>query len=103
MSDEFTIAMLKYMMLDDFTNESDRAVVIIAGCYIDGFLGRLLEKHKLISESEIQDIHLFIKINKSKKIFDTEFISDLHSFRKLRNDCAHKIKGCSFSSPSLMV
>jgi hypothetical protein len=95
--------------LIEMKEDNDRAVVIVGAANVDYLLRRLIEQSllpRLNKEDELLDgdsslstfsskIHLCYRLG----LIDKEFSQLLHILRKLRNDFAHKIKGCDLNSP----
>jgi len=94
--------------IDEFKNESDRAVVIIGAAKIDNLLMELL-LNKLMPNVSGND-ELFdgdsplstfsAKINLCYRIgiIDAELTRALHIIRRIRNSFAHEVSGCSLDS-----
>lgn len=98
-------------LVTTLTNGSDRDAAILGGSILEELLNRLLEKRlvkspvfkKTIDNSnsplstfsyKIQMCYLMGLI--SKKMYD-----DLNIVRKIRNEFAHKIVGCSFENKDI--
>jgi DNA-binding MltR family transcriptional regulator len=92
---------------NEFDKESDRAAVILAASVADELLGTLLSAY-LVPVSSSND-ELFdganaplgtfssrIEMSYRLGLVSVKFARDLHLIRKIRNDFAHNIHGCSF-------
>ncbi len=91
----------------EFNKESDRAAVILAASIFDNSLTELLKNH-LVSNASSKD-DLFDSANSPLSTFSAKitmahrlglhsstFTRDLHLIRKIRNEFAHNIHGCTF-------
>ncbi len=91
----------------EFNKESDRAAVILAASIFDNVLTELLKNH-LVSNATTKD-DLFDSANAPLSTFSAKitmahrlglhsstFTRDLHLIRKIRNEFAHNIHGCTF-------
>ena len=96
-----------------FSTESDRACVILAAVLLDSALKTLL-KTKLVSCYSAND-PLFDGSNAPLATFssriemvyrlgivDTGFARSLHLVRRIRNDFAHNVTGCTFEDSAVM-
>ena len=96
----------------EFAKESDRACVILSAAMLDSSLESLL-RSRLIPTSASQD-DLFdganaplstfdAKINLSHRIglISSQLCRDLHIIRRIRNQFAHDVFGCSFDNTSV--
>ena len=96
----------------EFKNESDRASVILAAAMIDNVLDTLL-RARLAPVSTGQDT-LFDGHNSPIATFSAridlayrvgvisdKMARDLHIIRRIRNEFAHNIVGCSYDAPSV--
>ena len=96
----------------EFERESDRACVILAAAMLDQSLETLL-KARLVPISK-PDNDLFNGVYAPLSTFDaridtthriglisTNLCRDLHIIRKIRNDFAHNITGCSFEDSTV--
>ena len=104
---------LKFEKLtDDLKNESDRAVVIIISAHLDTQLEEIL-RLALVPSSTSSD-NIFDGANAPLHNFSnkidfcyrlgliSEFLAkSLHLMRKIRNEFAHNISGCSFTESSV--
>jgi hypothetical protein len=96
----------------EFKNESDRASVILAAAMLDNVLDTLL-RAKLAPVSTGQDTLLDghnspiasfsarIDLTYRVGVISDKMARDLHIIRRIRNEFAHNIVGCSFDSPSV--
>lgn len=96
-------------MSEDLKDESDRAVVIIISAHFDNLLKELLTS-ALVPSSQSTDslfsgvnapLHSFSnKIDFSYRLgLTSEFLSrSLHLIRKIRNEFAHNITGCTLEN-----
>ena len=101
-----------HFLLDEFENESDRAIVILVVSIIDESLTTIL-KSKLIPIPSSKDslfdnatapISTFSsKIDLSFRIglISPRMCKDIHLIRKIRNSLAHDIYGCNFDNGSV--
>lgn len=91
----------------EFDKESDRAAVILAGSIIDELLKSLLSAHLVAVTSSkddlfdgpnapLSDFNARIEMAYRLGIISVKFTRDLHLIRKIRNEFAHNIHGCSF-------
>ena len=96
-----------------FSEESDRACVILAAALLDTALETLL-KAKLVHSSASED-PLFeganaplgsfssrIEMSYRVGIIDAGFARALHLVRRIRNDFAHNVTGCTFLDSAVM-
>lgn len=92
---------------DEFEKETDRAAVILCASMIENSLEELL-RAKLVPSSTAQD-PLFdgpiapastfsskIEFSLRLGLISDQFARDLHIIRRIRNDFAHNVSGCSF-------
>jgi DNA-binding MltR family transcriptional regulator len=90
-----------------FEKESDRACVIIAATVLEQLLRDLLVAHLLpvtssddalfdIPNAPLATFSSRITVAHRLGLISTRFARDLHLVRKIRNDFAHSIQGCSF-------
>ncbi|TGK23323.1 hypothetical protein EHQ05_19220 [Leptospira yasudae] len=97
------------LLMDEFQKETDRAAVILTASLFDNSLNDLLNNF-LISNSSTND-ELFdgpnaplstfsAKINVAYRVglISNKFAHDLNLIRKIRNEFAHNIQGCSFEN-----
>ena len=96
----------------EFERESDRACVILSVAMLDRALETIL-KAKLAPTSSSEDELLegaYVPISNFSARIDlahrlglisTSFCRDLHIIRRIRNDFAHNVRGCSFKDPSV--
>ena len=97
--------------ITEFKNESDRAIVILIATKIDYLLLCILQKYLLPSTSN--DDEFFenqggpgssfsnkIMLAYRLGLIDKDMTRALHIIRKLRNDFAHEITGCSLDKGS---
>lgn len=96
----------------EFEKESDRACVILSVAMLDRALETLL-KARLVPTSSSEDellegayapISTFnarIDLTHRLGLISTKLCRDLHTIRKIRNDFAHNITGCTFEDSSV--
>jgi hypothetical protein len=100
------------LFMKEFGKESDRACVILSAAMMDTALEIALKTYFLPTGSshdsllEGQDAPLSsfgarIDIAYRLGLISTKFHRDLHIIRKIRNDFAHDISGCSFENMSV--
>jgi len=97
---------------DEFDKESDRARIILAAAMLDSALETLL-RARLVPTSSHEDSLLdgpyspissfSARIDLAHRIglISIKFCRDLHIVRRIRNEFAHNVIGCSFNSPSV--
>lgn len=96
--------------IDEFIGESDRAAVILGVAKIDLLLYQIFQKY-LVSIPSGKDDFLdsdgplgtfSAKINLAYRLglIDNSTTRALHLIRKIRNDFAHEVEGCSLNSGS---
>ena len=92
----------------EFDKESDRAAVILVGSIVDELLKSLLSAHLVAVTSSkddlfdgpnapLSDFNARIEMAYRLGIVSVKFTRDLHLIRKIRNEFAHNIHGCSFN------
>ncbi len=94
-------------LYQEFDKETDRAAVILTAAIMDDLL-RMLVAARLVPVSSSND-ELFdganaplgtyssrIEIAYRLGLISIKFARDLHLVRKIRNDFAHNVRGCSF-------
>jgi DNA-binding MltR family transcriptional regulator len=92
---------------DEFAKESDRAAVILAASVADELLRGLLMARLVAVTSSNDELFdganaplgtLSARIEMAYRLglISVKFARDLHLVRKIRNDFAHNIHGCSF-------
>ncbi len=97
---------------EEFSKESDRAIVIISAAMIDLALEHLLKaKFVAISTSEdplfdapnapLSNFSSRIDIAYRTGLISTKFARDLHLIRRIRNEFAHNLTDCNFNSASV--
>ena len=89
----------------EFGNETDRAAVILGVAKLDALLYQLLSKFLVscpTSQDDLFDIEkplstFSAKINIAYRLglINADFSRSLHLIRRIRNDFAHEISGCS--------
>lgn len=96
----------------EFEKESDRACVILSVAMLDRVLETIL-KASLVPTSSSEDkllegayapISTFsarIDLVHRIGLISTKLCRDLHTIRKIRNDFAHNIEGCTFGDSSV--
>lgn len=96
----------------EFEKESDRACVILSVAMLDQALEGLLKAHLVpISSSEdellegayapISTFNARIDLAHRIGLISARFCRDLHIIRRIRNDFAHNITGCSFEDSTV--
>lgn len=96
--------------INEMKEENDRAVVIVGAANIDTLLRRLIErsllppvngkKDELLNgDSPLSTFSSKINLCYRLALIDKELCQTLHILRKIRNDFAHQIKGCSLDLP----
>lgn len=100
------------LLIKEFSKESDRAAIILVASMFDNALDSLLRNHLIpvsTSEDELFDgpnppfgtFSAKINIAHRLGLISTNFTRDLHLIRKIRNDFAHNIHGCSLDQPEV--
>lgn len=100
------------LLQKDFASESDRACVILGGALLDAALETLLRARLLpcaASEDPLFDganaplasFSSRIELSHRIGLIDASFARNLHLIRRIRNDFAHNVTGCSFSDSSV--
>jgi len=97
----------------EFKGESDRACVILGAALLDSALETLLRTFLLASSTA--DDPLFdganaclatysarIEMAFRLRLIDTVFARSLHLVRRIRNDFAHNVTGCTFADSAVM-
>ena len=96
----------------EFAKESDRASVILSVAMLDKALETIIKARLLptdspddsLSEGAYSPIANFsarVDLAHRTGLISTKFCRDLHIIRKIRNDFAHNITGCSFEDTSV--
>ena len=96
--------------IEEFIEESDRAAVILGVAKLDLLLYQIFQKH-LVSNPGGEDkfldsdgplVTFSAKINLAYRLglTDNSVTRALHLIRKIRNDFAHEVEGCSLESGS---
>lgn len=112
-NDQQTISLVMSSVMEFITQmkeENDRAVVIMGAANVDSLLKSLLERSMLPrlnrksdelldGDSPLSSFSAKIKTCYRIALIDREFAQALHTLRKIRNDFAHRIKGCDLNSP----
>lgn len=91
----------------EFAKESDRAAVILTASIMDNALHELLKNYFVPNASTNDDMFdgsnaplstFSAKITIAHRVglISSKFTKDLHLIRKIRNEFAHNIHGCSF-------
>lgn len=100
------------VFVKEFQKESDRACVILSVAMLDRALETIL-KARLVPTGSSEDEFLegayaplstfSARIGLAHRIglISTKLCRDLHTIRKIRNDFAHNITGCSFEDTSV--
>ena len=98
---------------EEFEDESDRACVILAAALLDSALETLL-RELLVACSTSEDplfdspnaplasLSTRIEMAYRTGIIDSVFARNLHLVRKIRNDFAHNVSGCTFSDSAVV-
>jgi len=97
---------------EEFAKETDRAGVILSASMLDQVLETILRSH--LSASSSTDDELFDSSNAPLSSFSSRInmchrlglisprlCRDLHIVRKIRNQFAHNITGCTFETPGV--
>lgn len=100
-------------LIEEFNKESDRAAVILVASLLDESLTSLLRSFFVPDASSSDE--LFDGVNAPIGTFSSKiniayrlglisniFCRDLHLIRKIRNQFAHNVFGCSFENGSVM-
>jgi len=99
------------LFMAEFAKESDRACVILSVAMLEQVLEDLI-KGRLVptgspEDSLLEGVYAPISTFNAKielahrlGLISTKFCRDLHIIRKIRNDFAHNIQGCSFEDSS---
>jgi DNA-binding MltR family transcriptional regulator len=96
-------------LINQFTEESDRAAVILGTAKLDYLLGQLLNKYMVASYTSDDPLlkndgpistfssrtHLAYRLG----LIDSEFAKALHLVRKTRNEFAHDVKDSQLNNP----
>lgn len=100
------------LLEDEFAKESDRAAAILVCSLFDNALVTLLRNTLVACPTKDDDlidspnapvstfssrIDLAFRLG----LISSKFSRDLHLFRKIRNEFAHNIQGCTFSNSSV--
>lgn len=96
----------------EFEKESDRAAVILTSSMLDSALTSLLRsflvdtpnsEDELIERPNAPLSTFSAKIDISRRLglISNKFCRDLHIIRRIRNEFAHNIAGCSFSDTTI--
>lgn len=100
------------VFIGEFKKESDRACVILSVAMFERALETIL-KARLVATGSPEDNLLDVvyapisafsaKIDFTHRLglISTKFCRDLHTIRKIRNDFAHNITGCTFENASV--
>lgn len=94
--------------INEFANESDRAVVILGAAKLDSLLGQILDRFLIPSLSSNDELlegdsplsSFSARINACYRLglIGADFAKVLHTVRRIRNSFAHDISGCSLDS-----
>jgi hypothetical protein len=98
--------------LKEFAKESDRAAVIVTASIFDNSLSNLLLQHLVPNHSSNDELFdganaplasFSAKIAMSHRIglISGHFARNLHLIRRIRNEFAHNIHGCSFEDSAI--
>jgi len=96
----------------EFKGESDRACVILAAALLDGALETLLKTYLLPStQSEdalfeggnapLSSFSARIEVSYRLGLLDAPAARALHLIRRIRNDFAHNVTGCTFADSAV--
>jgi len=96
-----------------FSDESDRACVILAAALLDSALETLLKTQLLPASSgedplfdgpnaPLASFSARIEMALRLGMIDSGFARSLHLVRRIRNDFAHNVTGCTFADSSVM-
>ena len=99
-------------MVREFKGESDRACVILAATLLDTALEALLRTRLVPNASNTDSLldgstaplaSFSARIDMAYRlgIISPQFARDLHIVRRIRNDFAHNISGCTFEDTSV--
>lgn len=94
--------------VDGLINESDRATVILVVAKLESLLYQILQKHLIstpVSKDELLENERPLGSFSAKicmayrlGLIDNLFSSSLHLIRRIRNDFAHEVEGCTLDS-----
>lgn len=100
------------IFMEEFSKESDRACVILAVAMIDQAIETLLKTYLVPSSTTVdnlfEDAYAPISTFNAKIILanrvgliSSQFCRDLNLVRKIRNEFAHNVKGCTFDNETV--
>jgi hypothetical protein len=97
-----------YSFINELTNETDRAAVILGVAKLDLLLYQILQKHFvpipgskdefLNNDGPLSTFSAKIHMANRLGLIDNLFSRSLHLIRKIRNDFAHEVEGCLLGS-----
>jgi len=92
----------------ELVNEGDRATVILVAAKLDLILYQILQKHLipvhgskdelLENDGVLSTFSAKINITYRLGLIDNSFSHSLHLIRKIRNNFAHEVEGCTLDS-----
>ena len=96
----------------EFESESDRAAVILTASLLDNALYSLLKNHFVplpsntdslfdSANSPLSTFSAKIDISHRIGLISSKFCRDLHLIRRIRNEFAHNIHGCTFENSTV--
>ncbi len=97
----------------EFVNESDRACVILGAALLDSALETVLRSYFIAcstatdplfegSNAPLGTFSARIEIAYRAGLMDANFARNLHLVRKIRNDFAHNLTGCTFADSGVV-
>jgi hypothetical protein len=97
------------VLIDEFANESDRAAVILTAAIFEEVLEALLNARLCPATDDPDELfagttspaatlHAKIVLAYRLGLVSAQFRRDLHVIRRIRNDFAHNVHGCSFDA-----
>lgn len=97
-----------YAFIGELTKETDRAAVILGAAKLDLLLYQILQKYLvpisgsedkfLNSDGPLSSFNAKIHMTYRLGLINSLFARSLHLIRKIRNDFAHEVEGCSLDS-----
>ena len=101
------------LLQNEFAKESDRACVILGAALLDSAIETVLKARLVPSPSASDSLFespsaplssFSARIDFAHRIglISARFARDLHLIRRIRNDFAHNVAGCSFGDSSVM-
>ena len=100
------------VLIKEFEKESDRAAVILTASIFEDALYRILKNHLVACASSTDEMldganaplsTFSAKISAVHRLglVSSKFCRDLHLVRKIRNEFAHNIHGCTFENSAV--